>query len=224
MPSDPNYDSLLAQARRARGVWFTGARLEQLFAFDEPAGVITMPNPDPLPDARCGKRPWVERRWTVTMEVNPARHVYVDRGPGTPPTTAVGARIDQRQNQRTGDGRFRKGRVLHLRRTGSSQLVASIAFHLPSDEALPLEVQAIGMAGSPVPASEAIVGAWVLKQYLHALAPLTVAPGSPARTDRLVFQVEDTALSEELRRLLAGIGFRRTSIRRRKPAATAFRQ
>jgi hypothetical protein len=221
---DPNYESLLAQARRARGQWFTGERIRSLFRFNSDHGVITMPTPDTLPDARFGAGPRLERRWTVTMQVNPARHVYANRGPGTPATSAVGTKIDQRQHQRTVDGRYRKGRVLHLRRTDSNQLVASIAFHLPSDDALPIEVLAIGMAGPPVSAAEAVVGAWVLKQYLHALAPITVSAESPARTDRLIYQLENTALTDQLTRLLAAIGFRRTAIRHRKPAATAFRQ
>lgn len=216
---DPNFESLLALARRAADIYFPAAELGRLFSYDDHHGSITMsPSEVLLPSPQFGLAPADTKRWAVTMAQNVVDGVFGD--------DALERHVHRRQSMRCNCGRKRKGRVIHIRRNrGERLLVASISFHVPTSTTEPIAIQSIARSTHPsVSPAEVTAAVWALKQYVHALAPSTVPAGDPERTTRLLHNVPANSHSPTLHTYLRAIGFVRAKSKYAPPNTVSYRQ
>ncbi len=219
--SPPNFDSLLAHLLGHADNWLHPDRLGALFDYrPDRDGMVTFKG-DSLPDIRH-RKPRGHSRWDVTMVPH-----HADAMPY--PDAAIGE-IMRAQAAETRDG-ARKGRAIHLTWHPTSLrppgLLASLAFHIPRDNVEELLITAIGISHDKEVAADAFPAAFVLKQYLHALAPKSSSPDQEVqRVDSVVHGVPRTALSKEpgIREMLDVIGFRSESVAGLRGTSEGFRQ
>lgn len=111
-------------------------------------------------------------------------------------------------------------------RNGSNQSRADqIAFHVPEDNSEELVITAIGTNPDEDVAADAHAATWILKRYLHALAPKTANPEQEQpRRDTVVRGVDKTFLTDEIRESLDLLGFEPTRYPRLRATSDGFRQ
>lgn len=216
--SRPNFASIFAVLRSHMASELDPARIRALFTFDPARGLVRFRG-DTLPDLRLSSPR--HARWDVTMADQ-----EVDAMPYGRAVVDELVRAQSAEFEKSG---VHKGRVIHLTWHETSRrpagLLASIAFHVPEDNGEELVITAIGTNPDEDVAADAHAATWVLKQYLHALAPKTSNPEQKQRRrDTVVRSVAKTSLTGGIRESLDLLGFEPARFPRLRATSDGFRQ